>query len=147
MNTKQLLQDKEFKSAILALIENFANANEEKTKSNNLGYDCMEKYGRFKLMLDFKIFNLQKAEKLLTVTFDSVLGGVSSISEYYNNNKVKKLSDSNGFTYHFLIQSLFEITINQLQLEFMIMKNDSYYEFMDYDFKIDKEFIDFIKNY
>lgn len=145
MNTKQLLQDKEVKSAILALIENFAN--EENQKSNNLGYDCMEKYGRFKLMLDFKIFNLQKAEKLLTVTFDSVLGGVSSISEYYNNNEVKKLSDSNGFTYYFLIQSLFEIAINQLQLEFMIMKNDSYYEFMDYDFKIDKEFIEFIKNY
>ena len=90
MNTKQLLQDKEVKSAILALIENFANT-EENPKSNNLGYYCMKKYGMF--------------------------------------------------------QSLFEIAINQLQLEFMIIKNDSYYEFMDYDFKIDKEFIEFIKNY
>lgn len=146
MKTKQLLQDKEVKSAILALIENFANT-EEKPKINNLGYDCMEEYGRFKMMLDFKIFNLQKAEKLLTVAFDNILEGVASISEYYKEDKVKKLSDSNGFTYHFIIQSLFEIAINQLQLEFMIMKNDSYYEFMDYDFKIDKEFIDFIKNY
>lgn len=89
LKTKQLLQEKEVKSAILALIENFANT-EENPKNNNLGYDCMEKYGRF--------------------------------------------------------QALFEI-VNQLQLEFMIMKNDNYYEFMDYDFKINKEFIEFVKNY
>ena len=105
---------KKLRKATWNLIYNYA-ASGKVPKTNNIAFEMMEEYGRYKFMLEHKeLFDENNIEKIFVINGQgSVLETVVEIGEYHLYDSVKSKSDSVGYAKHFLMQSYTEIFANK----------------------------------
>lgn len=104
---------KKLRKATMKLIYNYV-ASGKTPQTNNIAFEMMEEYGRYKFMLDNKeLFDENNIEKVFVIYGQgSVLETVKEIGDYHLYDSVKSKSDSVGYAKHFLMQSFTEIFAN-----------------------------------